>query len=148
MAGKGFAPKDPSRLVGHGAAKARAAGMRVVESAPVEQPPLPELMPNGEPWPQQTRMWWEMWRVDPLSDEFRPTDWADLLDTAVIHGQFWSGDTKLAGELRLRVAKHGATQEDRARLRITFAAADEADDKRAARPVPSSRDRRGPLKAV
>ena len=36
----------------------------------------------------------------------------------------------MAGELRLRVAKHGATQEDRARLRITFAAADEADEKR------------------
>lgn len=123
------------------------AGMRVVESEPTEQPPLPELMPDGEPWPMQTVMWWEMWRVDPLSDEFRATDWADLLDTAVIHGRFWSGDVKLAGELRLRVAKHGATQEDRARLRITFAAADEADEKRA-RPGPSSRDRRGPLKAV
>lgn len=37
---------------------------------------------------------------------------------------------KLAGELRLRTAKFGATAEDRARLRIQYAAADEADDKR------------------
>lgn len=148
MAGRGPQPKDTGRLVGHGAAKARQAGMRVVTSEPVPQPPLPELMPEGVEWPMQTVAWWEMWRVDPLTDEFRATDWADLLDTAVIHGKFWSGDTKLAGELRLRVAKHGATQEDRARLRITFAAADEADEKRASRPIPSSRDRRGPLKAV
>lgn len=148
MAGRGPQPKDASRLVGHGAAKARMAGMRVVESEPVDQPPLPDLMPNGEQWPAQTLIWWEMWRVDPLSSEFRATDWADLMDTAVIHGQFWSGEVKLAGELRLRVAKHGATQEDRARLRITFAAADEADEKRGHRPAPSSRERRGPLKAV
>lgn len=147
MAGRGPQPKDASRLVGHGAAKARMAGMRVVESKPVPQPPLPEFMPEGVEWPEQTRVWWEMWRVDPLTSEFRATDWADLLDTAVIHGRFWLGEVKLAGELRLRVAKHGATQEDRARLRITFAAADEADEKRA-RPVPSSRERRGPLKAV
>lgn len=41
----------------------------------------------------------------------------------------WAGDTKLAGELRLRVAKFGATPEDRARLKIQFAAADEAEDR-------------------
>ena len=33
----------------------------------------------------------------------------------------------LTGELRLRVAKFGATPEDRARLRITFAVADSAE---------------------
>ena len=36
----------------------------------------------------------------------------------------------MAAELRLRVAKFGATPEDRARLRIQFAQADEADSKR------------------
>jgi hypothetical protein len=41
----------------------------------------------------------------------------------------------------------GATAEDRARLRITYAAADEADEKRK-KPSSSSRGRRGPLKAV
>lgn len=148
MAGRGPQPKDPSKLTGNGAAKSRAGQMRIVTSDPVEQPPLPELMPNGEPWPAVTDEWWEMWRVDPLSDEFRPTDWADLMDTAVIHGAYWSGETRFAGELRLRVARHGATQEDRARLRIQFAQADEADEKRG-RPKPSSaRERRGPLRAI
>ncbi len=146
MAGRGPAPKDINRLAGHGAAKARAAGMRVIASAPVEQPPLPEVMPGGDQWPEQTRIWWQMWKVDPLSAEFRATDWADLLDTAVVHGRFWSGETKLAGELRLRVAKHGATAEDRARLRITFAAADQADEKRGKGRL-SSYERRGPLTA-
>jgi hypothetical protein len=116
--------------------------MRIVQSEPVKQPPLPDEMPDTRPWPEQTRVWWNMWRDDPLSAEFRATDWADLLDTAVIHGLFWWGDAKLAGELRLRVAKHGATQEDRARLRITFAAADKADEKRA-RPLRSVEDRYG-----
>lgn len=85
-----------------------------------------------------------MWRDDPLAADFHATDWSDLMDTAAIHGMFWRGDVKLAGELRLRVARHGATQEDRARLRITFAAADEADEKRG-KTRPSARQRRGPL---
>lgn len=55
------------------------------------------------------------------------TDWSFLLDTALIHARFWSGDPSVAGELRLRVAKFGATLEDRARLRIMFADADKAD---------------------
>ena len=43
----------------------------------------------------------------------------------------WSkGQWTLAAEVRLRVAKFGATPEDRARLRMVFADADEKDDKR------------------
>ncbi|MDO5030425.1 MAG: hypothetical protein Q4E11_07565 [Corynebacterium sp.] len=103
---------------------------RVIESAPVPQPPLPEAMPDGRPWPQITRAWWRMWGKDPLAADFRATDWAELRDTAAIHGAYWSGDFKLAGELRLRTAKFGATAEDRARLRIQYAAADKADEKR------------------
>jgi hypothetical protein len=52
----------------------------------------------------------------------------------------------LAAEVRLRVAKFGATPEDRARLRMVFADADEKDERRAAKS--SSRDRRGGLKAL
>lgn len=132
MAGRGPAPKPVERLAGNGAAKARQSGMRIVESDPVAQPELPETMPGGDPWPAETVEWWRMWGADPLSDEFRATDWSDLMDTAAIHGRFWSGEMKLAGELRLRVAKHGATAEDRARLRIQFAAASEAEDRRGA----------------
>lgn len=130
MAGRGAVPKDPSKLAGHGAAKKRLAGMTVIESEPVPQPALPDVMPNGEAWPERTVEWWSMWGVDPLAADFRPTDWSELMDCAVIHGLYWSGEVKLAAELRLRTAKFGATAEDRARLRIQYAAADEAEDKR------------------
>ena len=147
MAGRGPAPKDPSK-------RARTnkdpLGMRVITADPVEQPDLPEVVVNGEPfvWPARTVAWWKMWGDSPLADDFTSTDWSELLDTAFIHAQFWSGDMKVAGELRLRVAKFGATPEDRARLRIQFAAADEADGKRAKPSAGSARQRRGPLKAV
>lgn len=130
MAGRGAIPKEASKLAGHGAAKKRLAGMTVIESQPVKQPALPKSMPNGEPWPAITRAWWRQWGKDPLAADFRWSDWAELRDCAVIHGLFWSGDVRLAGELRLRTAKFGATAEDRARLRIQYAAADEADEKR------------------
>lgn len=127
MAGMGPPPKEPSRRARR---NKEPAGMRVVESAPVAQPGLPDVMPNGDEWPSETIDWWSMWGVDPLAAEFRATDWSELMDTAAIHGAYWSGDLKLAGELRLRTARHGATAADRARLRITYAAADEADEKR------------------
>lgn len=140
MAGIGPAPKDPARLAGHGAAKSRGAQMRVITATPVAQPALPkfnlqvevdgELVSRSFVWPERTRDWWKMWADSPLSAEFTSTDWSELLDTALLHARFWGGDVKVAAELRLRVAKFGATPEDRARLRIQFAAADEADEKR------------------
>ena len=143
MAGRGPAPKPASR-------RARAnkdpVGMRVVQSEPVKQPQLPKRMPNGDAWPPRTRAWWRMWGRDPLAADFRSTDWSELMDTAVIHGLYWSGEVKLAGELRLRTAKFGATQEDRARLRIQYAAADEADEKR--RTSKSGADVRGRYKGL
>lgn len=89
-----------------------------------------------------------MWAESELARDFTATDWSFLLDTALMHHAMWSkGQWTLAAEVRLRVAKFGATPEDRARLRITFADADEKDEKRAGRAV-SARERRGPLKAV
>jgi len=46
------------------------------------------------------------------------TDWMELEITTVLVDQLYCGDTKLAGEIRQRVAKWGATAEDRARLRM------------------------------
>lgn len=135
MAGRGPAPKDPNRRA---RTNAEPIPLRVIAAQPTDQPPLPEVMPDGEPWPPRTVQWWRMWAESPLADDFTSTDWSELLDTAVLHGSFWRGETKVAAELRLRVAKFGATPEDRARLRITFAQADEAEEKR---PVPQ-RERR------
>lgn len=138
--------------------------MRVITAEPVAQPPLPEfdvsvtikgkLVSRSFEWPERTREWWQMWADSPLSAEFTATDWSELLDTALLHARVWGyGEVKLMPELRLRVAKFGATPEDRARLRIQFAAADEADDKRDNRRRGDgggggARGRRGPLTAV
>jgi len=103
--------------------------MRIVEVTTSAQPDLPA----GVEWHPQTLAWWKMWGESPLASEFTANDWNELIDTAVIHSAFWSGETKLAAELRMRVAKFGATPEDRARLRITFANADTAEGKKPAR---------------
>ena len=129
MAGMGRVPKPDNRLSRARDAKRRAS-LKVIVSDPVPAPELPEAMPGGEEWPEATKRWWHMWTIDPLAAEFRATDWSELLDTAVLHALYWHGDHRVAQELRLRTAKHGATAEDRARLRITFAEADRAEGKR------------------
>lgn len=84
-------------------------------------------MPGGEPWHPETVKWWQRWGRDPLAAEFRELEWQELADTAGIHSRYWYGDFRVANELRLRTARHGTTAEDRARLRIQYAAADKAD---------------------
>ena len=155
MAGRGPAPKDPSKRVRR---NSDPVALRVIKADPIAQPELPEfdmqVEVDGElasrrfNWPERTREWWRMWNESPLTDDYTQTDWDFLLDTAFLHAQFWQGDTKLGSELRLRVAKFGATPEDRARLRIQFAQADEAEEKRARKPGQASRSRRGPLKSI
>lgn len=155
MAGRGPRPKDADKLAGHGASKARQDGLRIFTANRVEQPDLPVLYFPDEDgkkrrfsWPPATQRWWSTWGNEPMAADFRPTDWDFLLDTALIHARVWgSGDVSMLNELRLRVAKMGATGEDRARLRIVYAAADEADGKRPNAAAPS-RERRGPLRAV
>src|SRR5690554_4129965 len=120
MAGRGPAPKPPGRRAG----KSRdPIPLRVIRAEPSPAPALPEDVD----WPRRTREWWAMWCRSPLSSEFTEADWDFLLDTAMLHARFWSGDVQVAPELRLRVAKFGQTPEDRARLRIQFAHADEAE---------------------
>lgn len=150
MAGRGPTPKPA-------ASRARTnsdpMGVRTISSAPTPAPELPREMPGGAPWPTQTLTWWNNWTNDPLTSEFRTADWDELLISAVLHGAFWSGDAKVAGELRLRTSKFGATPEDRARLRITYGAADDADDKAARRRArtdegPAGKGRYSKLRAV
>lgn len=133
MAGHGPAPKpDDQRARGK---RSNPQGLRVITAEPTDQPELPTLLvKDGDEihpvsWPAVTLEWWAMWARSPLSTEFTDTDWSELRDTARLHALFWMGDKAVAAELRLRVAKFGATPEDRARLRITFAAADEAEEK-------------------
>lgn len=144
MAGRGPAPKDPRRRQRR---NADTVALRVIEASPDAQPGLPDVMPNGDEWPARTLDWWQMWCESPLSPDFTANDWSELLDAAVLHGLVWTGEAKWLPELRLRVAKFGATPDDRARLRITFAQADEAETKRTP-DAPAARSRRGPLTAI
>lgn len=146
MAGVGPAPKDPARRARTNAAP---VPMRILPAILARQPELPEfdidvtvdgvISSQQFSWPERTREWWQMWADSPLAADFTSTDWSELMDTALLHAEYWRGKFSLAAELRLRTAKFGATPEDRARLRITFAQADEADAKPTTRR--SARDR-------
>lgn len=81
------------------------------------EPVGPDL-PFGFDWPAQTRIWWDNWRRSLVARTFQTTDWDFLLDTAMIHAEFWAGNTAVGPELRLRVSKLGATEEDRRRLHV------------------------------
>lgn len=142
MGGRGFAPKDPRRRAGH---RKDAQAQTVLRFEQAEAPDLPHL-PGDAEWPQPTLDWWEMWKASPQAEHFSSTDWSFLVDTALVHARLWNGESSAGPELRLRVAKFGATPEDRARLRMQFAQADEADSKRPA--GASSSERFADLKVI
>lgn len=134
MAGRGPAPKNP--------AARRRRNPQPIQTQVVEEdgevrgPELPEEFE----WPDATKRWWDTWRASPQASTFTTTDWDFLLDTALLHAAYWSGESSVAAELRLRVAKFGATPEDRARLRLQVGDAAKA----AAAAVPSTKGKRLP----
>jgi hypothetical protein len=111
MGGRGPAPKDPTER------RRRNAAPELAVVVPDDQVRGPEL-PAGYEWPDETLAWWQHWRESPQAQTFIATDWSFLLDTALIHAEFWLGDRSRGAELRLRVAKFGATGEDRRRLKL------------------------------
>lgn len=146
MAGRGPAPKDPSR-------RARVnkdpIPARVVDAPSLVPMDLPgDLLPEGEEWHPATLRWWSRWCESPLAENLPAVDWSELEACAVLHHEFMRKRSfTLGSELRLRMAKFGSTPEDRARLRISIADADEKDSKRTGE-RPSSRQRRGTLRAL
>ncbi|WP_030407527.1 phage terminase small subunit [Streptomyces albus] len=150
MAGRGPQPKNPNRRARTNKDPIDQTILRFEHAEPPELPAL-KMRVEGElvevEWPDRTLAWWEMWKRSPQAEHFSSTDWDFLLDTALIHARLWSGEVSAAPELRLRVAKFGATPEDRARLRMQFAQADEADGKRP-EVGRSARERRGVLHAL
>ena len=121
MAGRGPAPKDPEKR-----RRRNADEVPTTVLSDDEEVRGPEL-PGGIKWPMPTLAWWETWRTSPQASSFTQTDWDFLVDTALLHARFWEGDVKVAGELRLRVAKFGATPEDRARLRMQIGEPEKAE---------------------
>lgn len=114
MAGRGPAPKPASQR----RRRNKPAELKVVKPRAADSDPVGPDLPDGFEWPDATTSWWETWRKSPQAETFTDTDWSFLLDTAVLHAEFWLGNRALAGELRLRAAKFGATPEDRARLKM------------------------------
>lgn len=121
MAGRGPAPKG-TRARERDQRRDEAQVTTVVDDGEIHGPELPAMeFFTGElpvSWPERTLDWWDTWRRSAQAQTFTDTDWSFLIDTAVMHAHFWLGDMKIAPELRLRVAKFGATPEDRARLRL------------------------------
>ncbi len=118
MAGRGPAPKDPTkrrrRNVQSGSSTTVSADGRL------RGPQLPrDEAPLTGTWHPRTKAWWLSWRKSPQAKTFVPTDWDFLLDTAMQHHLMWTfAKVDLANEIRLRVAKFGATVEDRMRLKM------------------------------
>lgn len=82
---------------------------------------LPEgVLPNGEDWHPMTVEWWEAWRRSPQAAAMATdVDWHYLRDTALIHHTMWmKGRWEFANEIRMRVAKFGATPADRHALKF------------------------------
>lgn len=115
MPGRGPAPKPESER------RRRNIGPPTVVVVADGEKHGPEL-PREYDWPQETLDWWETWRRSAQASTFSDVDWMFLRDTALLHADFYLGDRRVAGELRLRCAKFGATPEDRARLRMEVGA--------------------------
>jgi len=113
MAGIGPAPKS-ERSRSRDTAVRDASTSKLTADGVVRGPDLPEY-----DWHPRTLEWWQTWRTSAQAQMMTPTDWDSLAETAILHTGLWNGDTKAASELRLRVAKFGATMEDRLRLRIS-----------------------------
>jgi hypothetical protein len=116
MAGQGPAPKER---------RSRDRDNHVLREIEVAEgvlygSPLPDdVLPDGEPWHPQTVRWWDAMRSFPLLEDEPAIGWQFLIDTALMHHTMWTrGKWEFASELRLRVAKYGATPEDRMRLKI------------------------------
>lgn len=99
-------------------ARAKAASYTKI-SAP-GSPLGPELgePPDGTTWHPHTVIWWHTWRTNPMATLFNDVDFQFLLDTALAHSAFCHGQLNLAGEIRLRTEKMGATNRDRERMRL------------------------------
>jgi hypothetical protein len=123
MAGRGAAPKAAHQRQRDTRRRIEDKAIRVPDQS--YDGPAPEL-PDGE-WSTATIRWWDTWSHSPQAHMFTVTDWAFLVETAYIAEAFYTGNMSVASELRLRVAKFGATPEDRARLRLQFVPPDEDD---------------------
>lgn len=87
---------------------------------PLARPVVPALdefePPSGwECWPTATRMLWDAWREDPVTQTWNASDRAFAVDTIYLHA---AASTAKANELRLRMESLGLTPKGRRDLRF------------------------------
>lgn len=94
-----------------------ALGEHGMTDAPAEGRALPKalgIQTSG------AKRFWKTWASAPQTQHWLETDWSELEITTKLVDEFFQGNTRLAGEIRQRVGRWGATTEDRARLRMDF----------------------------
>lgn len=116
MAGRGPAPAPQRRRRNKDSTEPTV----VVNAGELHGPDLPSgVLPEGQEWHPQTVALWDALRRNPLLADEPELGWQFLIDTALMHHTMWSkGRWEFASEVRLRVAKYGATPEDRMRLKV------------------------------
>jgi hypothetical protein len=126
MAGRGPAPAPEKRR--RNKAEPPAAVV-VVDSGEMHGPDLPAgVLPDDADWHPQTVALWNALRRNPLLADEPELGWQFLIDTALMHHTMWSkGRWEFASEVRLRVAKYGATPEDRMRLKVKITTPEKVD---------------------
>lgn len=119
MAGKGFAPA-PTRSRKRDDEARQSELTEVADTGALHGPELPSgVLPDGQVWHAQTLAFWGALRRSPLLADEPDLGWQFLIDTALMHHTMWTkGRWDFASEVRLRVAKFGATPEDRMRLKV------------------------------
>lgn len=147
MAGRGPAPKDPSKRARRNAAP---AALRVVEIMPGEQPSLSDLFgemnPLTElPWHAATLALWGQLAEHPATGNLVAAQWSSLA-RAVMYDDAATRGVVAPAEARLRLAKFFIDPDDMLRGRIATVQADEAEEE--PRRQSSARDRYKGLKAV
>lgn len=122
MAGRGPAPAATRRRKNEDPIPAQ----ELVNTGEMHGPELPAgVLPDAEDWHPQTRALWDALRRSPLLVDEPELGWQFLVDTALMHHTMWTkGRWEFASEVRLRVAKFGATPEDRLRLRVKITTPD------------------------
>jgi hypothetical protein len=146
MAGRGPAPKDPSKRVRRNSAPTN----NVVSITPDSQPSLFDMFgvtnpATDEDWHPATERFWTELGTFPTTAYLVGAQWTLLGVATMLFDRVVRGKLGYAEEMRRELAAFGIAPADLARLRITFAVADEAEEKR--RPA-SSAARYAALRAV
>lgn len=125
MAGRGPAPAPQRRRRN----KDSVAPEVIVNDGELHGPELPAgVLPDDQEWHPQTVALWDALRRNPLLADEPDLGWQFLIDTALMHHTMWSkGRWEFASEVRLRVAKYGATPEDRMRLKVKISTSADAE---------------------